>query len=297
MKQTFTLAGLVLVLSTTAQPTLQFSNWPTGALGFTAHILVDPGSVVSEPSDGADQTWDFSSATFAPMGTAELRPAAGTPFATTYPAANWAFINTPTGMTPNHVYMQVSATGVEDVATNVPDASNPYTDYERILAFPTTLGGNWTDTYASIDHTGTQTWTYGGHGTLITALGSFSNQLKTKNADGDIVFWNAAPLFPRLIANSSGVFLHELAPVSIGEATAPVALIISPNPVADVLNVSGIGQASQWSITDMLGRTLLSTTGRSTSLQGIDVSALAVGNYLFVVGDAATTRTVHFIKR
>ena len=295
MKHALTLATLATTLSVFAQPALQYGNWPTAALNFSAYTVVDPGSA-SEPTDGANQTWDFSSVTFAPFGTAELRPAAGTPYAATYSAANWAFINTPTGMAAEHVYMAVSATGVEDVATHVPLASNPYTDYERILEFTTSLGGSWMDTYASPDHTGTQTWTYGGHGTLLTDLGNFSDQLKTQNGDGDLVIWNAAPLFPRLIANSSGAYLHVASTVGIVESPALVVLRVAPNPVADMLQVTGADPAAYWSITDTQGRTLLKREGGGPAAQNINVSSLVSGNYLLIVEGAPGRRTVKFNK-
>ncbi len=97
MRPIATLSILVLSTALAAQPTLQFADIPTSAITLDWYLLTDPGSI-TEPSNGIGQTWDFTSATWDLAGTVTFAPAAGTPYASTYPAANYVFIFTPTGL-------------------------------------------------------------------------------------------------------------------------------------------------------------------------------------------------------
>jgi len=279
MKQTHTLSFVALSLAATAQPTIQFSSWPTAAVSLTAYTVTNP-QVLTEPTDGANQTWDLSAAIVAVAGTALLEPAAGTPYAATYPAANWAFSETPTGLPAIYNYLLVNSTAVENVVSNVPASTNVYTDYERVLQFPLSLGGSFTDSYVSTNHTGTTTWMFSGTGTMITSLGTFSNQLKMKGSTNDLVLWNASPLYPRLIVNSGGVTFFGPSTTGIAEqADAVNTLHVFPIPATKELNISGTEGASLWSVFDTQGRVLLNGISVDAMRQHIDVSSLTEGNY------------------
>lgn len=294
MKTTLTLSTLLAATALCAQPTLQYADVPTSNLLLTVYTLTDPGNV-QDPSAGANQTWDFSSATFAPSGTAVLGPSTGTPYAATYPTANWAWSITPTAGMADYLYMVLSATGMENVATNVPTDPNVYTDHQRIMQFPLAFGASFSDTYASPDHTGSQTWTYEGHGTLITPIGTFSDQVILVSTDDDLVIWNASPLYPRVVANSGGVMLFGPSTTGIAE-NINMALTVFPVPATTALNITGIIAAAQWSVVDLQGRTLL--TGRTTdpTRTQVDIATLAEGDYLLNVVDATGRRSVRFQK-
>ena len=296
MKHLFTLATALAALSAAAQPSFQYGNFPTTSLSFTAYTITDPGAT-QEPTDGANQTWDFSTAQFAQAGTIEIRPAAGTPYAATYPAANWDFITNATGQPSDHGYMLVSTSGIENVASHVPSAPNAYTDFQRVLAFPLSYGGSYTDSYASSENSGTDTWTYSGYGTLITDLGTFTNQIKMVSSDDDLVIWNASPLFPRVIVDNDGATMLVEGTSGIHDAAAPAALRAMPNPATNTLQLEGMdGAAFTWSILDAQGRLLLNGGNAAASTSAIDVSALATGSYLLVALDGKARRTVRFSK-
>jgi len=296
MKHLYILSAALVGLSATAQPDILYSNFPTSAVSLTAYAITDPGST-SEPTPGANQTWDFSTAQFALSGTTELRPAATTPYAANYPAANWTFINAGTGNPSDHQYLLVSSTGIEAVASHVPSAPNIYSDFQRILAFPLSLGESYTDAFTSPDHNGTDTWTYAGHGTLITSLGTFNDQLMMIGSDDDLVIWNPSPLFPRVIVNDNGATVLVEGIVGIPDVAAPAALRALPNPATNTLQLAGLeGATFTWSILDAQGRMLLKGDNAAASTAAIDVSALATGSYLLVALDGKARRTVRFSK-
>ena len=69
-------------------------------------------------------------------------------------------------------------------------------------------------------------------------------------------------------------------------------LTVSPNPVADMLEISGVYGDYEISIYDALGRCVFS--GRNISR--LDVSEYATGNYSLVVADEHGIRNVKFVK-
>ena len=295
MKTTATLFTLLAATGLCAQPTLQYADVPTGNFALSVYAMTDPGTA-QEPTAGTGQTWDFSSATFTLAGTAVLGPSTGTPYAASYPSANWAWAITPIVGDADYLYMDLSASGMDNVATHVPSAPNVYTDHQRIMQFPMAYGASFQDTYASPDHTGAQTWSYAGHGTLITSIGTFTDQVMMTSTDDDMVIWNASPLYPRVIANSSGVTLFGPSATGVAEnSTGPLAVF--PVPATTVLAITGITAAAQWSVVDLQGRTLLTGRTNGPANMQLDVAALAEGNYVLTVLGDAGRRSVRFQKR
>lgn len=295
MKQIITLSSFLSVASLFAQPTIQYSDVSTGATTLSVYAMTDPGTA-SEPSTGANQTWDFSSMQFAMAGTAVLGSSVGTPYAASYPSANWTWVISPLVGPADYLYLVLSASGMDNVATHVPSAPNVYTDHQRIMQFPFAYGTSFTDTYASPDHTGSQTWSYEGQGTLVTSLGTFTNQLKLKSTDGDMVIWNASPLYPRVIANSSSVMLFGPSTTGVAE-TAASPLSVFPVPAKTSLNIMGISGAAQWSIMDLQGRVILGGGSFTGPQAMVDITTLAQGEYLLSVQEAAGRRMVRFQKQ
>jgi hypothetical protein len=295
MKPTTTLIALLASTALLAQPTLEFSDVPTGNTSLSVYQLTDPGNIV-EPSTGANQTWDFSSGTFAAAGNAVMGPSAGTPYAASYPAANWTWAITPTVGAADYLYLVLNSSGMENVASHVPTAPNVYTNYQRIMQFPIAFGASFVDAFTSPDHSGTDTWTYAGHGTLITPIGTFTDQVMMVGSDDDIVIWNASPLYPRVIANEDGVTLFGPGSTGVAE-NGRMALGVFPVPASTTLTITGTTTTAQWSIVDLQGRTLLA--GRTTDMTRVqvDIAELAEGEYLLTVLDAAGRRTIRFQKR
>lgn len=293
MKHLFTLGTLLSAAVAIAQPNIEHSNFPTAAMNFSVYVLTDFGTA-TVPSDGANQTWDLTTATFTEMGGIEFRPAAGTPYATSYPDANWDLITTVTGQAADHRYLMLTATGLEQVAEDVPSSPNVFSDHQQLLAFPLAFGGSFTDACVSPDYSITETWTYSGHGTLITDFGTFPDQIKMVGSDDDLIIWNASPLFPRAIEDDDVITLLVEEPAGIHEETKFSALHTAPNPVTNSLRLVGVEGAYHWFITDVQGRLLLN--GSNSTSQAIDVSSLATGSYLLEARDGETRRTVRFNK-
>ncbi|MEO8068035.1 MAG: hypothetical protein ABI599_10125 [Flavobacteriales bacterium] len=293
---TFSVLALSTVLA--AQPTLQFADLPTTAITLDWYLLNDPGNI-TEPSNGIGQTWDFTSATWDLAGTVTLAPAAGTPYAATYPAANYVFIFSPTGQAAIYAYLFVDASGIQTICGDAPINSEVYTDYKRVLQTPMSYNDAFTDTNDGSMGPGSETWTYTGAGTLQTTYGDFSNTVKTtRTADGRTTLWNSAPLFPRLTGNSSSVNLYVLGSTSIAEGgTHTTALATFPTPTAGKLTVSGIVANSRWSVLDAEGRVMQSGTWPAMGAQQMDLSDLAAGAYVLTVTDHIGLRSIGINKQ
>ncbi|MCX6139519.1 MAG: PQQ-dependent sugar dehydrogenase [Candidatus Kapabacteria bacterium] len=94
--------------------------------------------------------------------------------------------------------------------------------------------------------------------------------------------------------------VHGPLAVDDGNLTASTGFRYGPNPVADVLTVSlDTPFTSAWSasIVDLNGRTATTASYSSATTQvTLSTSNLSAGAYMLVVKDAATTRTVTFIR-
>lgn len=296
MRNTFTLLSLAGSLALTAQPTLLQSNIASGGLAFDMYVLSDPGEA-EYPTDGADQTWDLSSVGLTESGTLDFVPASSTPFAASYPAANWAWAQTVTGVGPDVIYLDISATGIEVLARGVPSNVVSYSDPTRIVEFPMDYGDSFMDAYTGTGVNGTPTWTYSGYGTLITPLGTTANVAKVMNDEGDMMLWNNSPLYPLVIDNGEFILFYGLDPTnSVQDVSAAALPAVYPNPAEGTLWVDGAVGTGSWSITDMQGRQL--RIGRSIpGVQALEVDGLATGSYLLVLRDGAGHRTVRFTKQ
>jgi hypothetical protein len=295
MKQSLTLCALLTLSGLHAQVSIDYSDLSATGVALDMYIVTDPGTS-SPPSDGINQTWDVSSVTVQPLGTLNFTAAANTPFAANYPTANWAWAQTVTGVGTDHIYLNIGTTGIEVLATDVPSSTNNYTDPKRIMQFPMTYGQNFTDTYADMDGPGTVTWSYTGHGTLITPLGSIPDLAKVVSTEDDLLLWNTTPLYPVVIDDGTAVLFFTPSDVGIGDLNAGSAVQVYPNPCTDRLVVDG-PERSAWRITDLQGRVLETGVFNSTGLQSLDASGLASGAYVLTMGTPAGQRSIRFCKQ
>lgn len=293
MIRNLTLSILLLSSAVHAQVTVQYNMLDPSGMQLTMYLLTDPGSA-TEPSNGANQTWDLSTVTLQPIGTLDFIAAAGTPYASTYPAANWVWRQNVTGVGSQYMYLNFSSSAVEVLATGVPLETNNYTNAKTVLQFPFSLGQSVTDSYTDNDGTSSVTWTYAGHGTAITPLGTYSNIVKVTSTEDDIVLWNTAPLHPMVIDDGSSVLVFGPSSVGLQEQGGFTALTY-PNPCTDVLYVD-VNTAAPWSLVDLQGRTLATGSFIGRGTQVIDIAALATGSYVLVLGEGAARRTVRFSK-
>nr|HRP00674.1 hypothetical protein [Flavobacteriales bacterium] len=66
MIRNLTLLSLLLSTAVQAQVTVQYSMLDLNGMQLTMYLLTDPGSA-TEPSNGANQTWDLSTVTLQPI--------------------------------------------------------------------------------------------------------------------------------------------------------------------------------------------------------------------------------------
>ncbi len=295
MKQTLTLGALLTLTGLQAQVAIEYSDLSATGVALDMYILTDPGTS-SLPSDGINQTWDLSSVTLQPLGTLNFTAAANTPFAANYPSANWAWAQTITGVGTDHVYLNIGTTGIEVLATGVPSSTNDYTDPQRIMQFPMTYGQSFTDTYVNMDGPSSITWSYTGHGTAITPLGTFNDLAKVVSTDDDMLLWNTSPLYPMVIDDDSNVLVFVPSGVGMGDVNAGSVVQVYPNPCTDRLVVDGT-ERSTWQITNMQGQVLGTGAFNRTGLQSLDASALASGAYILTIGTAGGQRSIRFCKQ
>lgn len=288
-----TLAFFLLPLITTqAQPTLQSALVAPGGVQLDMYLLTSPGSA-TEPSDGVNQTWDLSSISLQPVGSLDFSNAALTPYANTYPSANWVWAQTVTGMGTDYMYLTIDINVLEVVATGVPSDVNDYINPKRILSFPMDLGQSQTDSYEDSDGPGTVTWTYSGHGTAITPVGVFGNVAKVASTEDEVTLWNTAPLYPLVIDDGTSVLVFAPGGVGVSERGA-VPVQVYPNPCVESLFVEA--HAADWRITDLQGRAVHSGRFTGPALQRVDVSTLTPGTYVLELDQDGQRRTVRFSK-
>ena len=300
MRTTPTLTALLIATAlnlpaeqANAQVSIDFSDLSATGVLLNMYILTSPGTA-TEPSDGIDQTWDLSSVSLQPLGTLNFTAASNTPFAASFPTANWAWAQTVTGLGTDHTYLNIAATSLEVVATKVPSDPNPYTDPKKVLQFPMTFGQSFSDAYTDVDGPANVTWSYTGHGTAISPLGTFSDLAKLVSTEDDLVLWNTAPLHPLVIDDGSDVLVFVPANVGITDRHLP-AVQVYPSPCTDRLYVNA--STADWRITDLQGRTVKTGRFTSTSLQHVNVTDLSTGIHVLELNEAGARRTVRFSKQ
>lgn len=294
MHLSFTLLGLFVASALSAQVTITHGMLDQGGTGSTMHLVTDMGSATT-PSDGANQTWDYSSVTLQALGTMAFIPAAGTPHAASYPGANWAFEQTVTGLGTDYSYLTINTSNIIMVADEVPSDPNAYSDTKHIMQFPLSFGNTFTDTWADTEGSGTVLWAYSGHGTMITPLGTFTNIVKVVSNEGDMILWNTSPLCPLVIADGSSILFFAPEATSVNELQSePLELL--PNPCHDRLTLRHAKAGEAWSILDAQGRQVRSGLTSSGDVV-IDVQELGSGTYVMQVQQASGRRMSAFVKQ
>ena len=263
--------------------TLQASMLPTTTVNRGVYF---GGALGTEAgADGAGATWDFSGVE---LEDAELPvsfgPASETPYATAYPTAQYAEGIT-YGTMQSFDYYQMIGSKLELFIEGVPDDANDYSDPRSVLEFPFSLGSSFTDTY-DYGQGGLQTTvTYAGNGTLQTSMGSFTNVVKLENDEGEVIFWNTTPLFKLAQMDDDGFFavLIDNAGASVPENSIEAKPQLWPNPTNGQVQVRGVSGLVDWSLVDVLGRTVLSGQDAIGDGRDIDMSAAPSGSYQLVL--------------
>lgn len=281
-----------------AQPSIERDLLAPFGLVASLYTIPDP-STLPMIGDGAEQVWDFSNTSFSELGTMHFRKSAGTPYANAFPLADWALAQTFTGQGTLYQYLRITQSGLQMYGRNIPYNPIMYQVPTTILKFPMAFDESFLDEYINEGGPNSRVWTYSGHGTILSPLGTFHNVAKVGNSLGDIILWNLEPLYPIFYLEEGSIYVCKLlsinTDVGIGEVEA-AAWRAWPNPCQDVLHLSGLQGRAQWKVVDTQGRTLSVGEGFVDTGLELDVSMLAQGTYLLLVEQVQTRRTVPFVK-
>ncbi len=114
----------------------------------------------------------------------------------------------------------------------------------------------------------------------------------------NIMGWNSNPIAPgpyqyEFLAG----FGFDITPLGVGAEPSKTSgrLVVYPNPVQDVLRVSGALPAAAYQVMDLSGRSVQS--GKISLNLQVSTSSLAPGSYLLQVGDEETRQVARFIKQ
>jgi len=266
---------------------------PSGTFTDRLYLVTSQGQ--SElPTPGTNQVWDLSTATLLDIGTFTHQPAAATPYASTYAQANIAWHMNMGAFGTNYTYLALG-THLDMVATDVPEEPNVYTDLLRVLNFPLAFGTSFSDTWAGTAGSGTVTWTYAGHGTALTPVGSFNDVVLLVNDGGEVALWRTNPLVPLLLVRDGFILaVGPAATVGLAEMEHD-HLHVYPVPCHDRLLVQATA-ASPWRIVDLQGRTVREGRFAATGTATVETDALLPGAYQLVQTSTNAVQVARFIK-
>ena len=284
-------------LAISAQPVLQYANLVPLGTSNAIHVMIDPG--ISDPSaNGANLTWDFSSATVQlNVGTMSWVAPSATPFGSSYPTSNLAqTISIPSGTTYN--YFNLQSTQLDQLADGVGGTGvSIYADTKTILVFPLNYQDSYVDNFTDNGTPASYTRTYAGYGTVILPTGTYTNVVKMISTSGAIDFLLSNPVSQLVHIEDDGSVLLFGDPVSpVAEHVGATSLQGFPNPATDRLSVTGVRSAGTWEIVDAEGR--LQRQGQATpGLLTLPMEGLAPGCYAFVLHDAKGSHALRVVKQ
>ncbi|MGZ3862558.1 MAG: T9SS type A sorting domain-containing protein [Bacteroidia bacterium] len=270
----------VATLTTVAQPVIQYGNMPAGQ-SFNLYNLsgVNVSGIASQT--GPNVTWDISSATPALVGTADLLDINSTPYAASYPAANFAIRFNPTGGSSVYSLFNIASTIWEEVANNVGSGgATDFIDYRTTLPYPFTYNLTNSDNYQksgqavkSISHH------YDAYGTLITSFGTITNVVRdmlTDNGSTSASAYATSPyVYPLLQVSGSGVTLWVASLNGVEKYNAAnIKMEVYPNPAQNSISIFTNASINTLEICDVNGKAHIKTNQAT-----IDVSQLSSGVY------------------
>ena len=287
--------SLSIAFAATAQPVLQYGNVNLMGTSYVLNVVTDPGT--SNPDiDGANATWDFSSATTTVGGIASFISPVGTPYAASYPTANLAMaVTSPEGT--GYTYYNLSSAQLDMLAEHVgTDDAVVYTEPKTILEFPFAMNDWFLDEYEYDGTSYSVSRAYMGYGTVLLPGGtSATNVVKTASTSGSIAFFRSNPVAPLVSIEDDGsaVWWSALG-VGVSERNHGT-LQAWPNPTTDVIHVRTLpGEA--WSLVDLQGRSLLSGQANGTQ-STITLTGVNNGHYILRVVGPSGIRTLPILMQ
>jgi hypothetical protein len=283
-------------LAVSAQPVIQFSNLAANGTSFALHLVTNPGTSNPLP-DGANITWDFSSATLQMnVGTMAWVDPSATPQGSNFPTSNKAQqVTLPTSTFYN--YYDAEPGQLDQLANEIGDGDNViYSDPKTQLIFPFNYQDSFVDNYNDGSPQST-TRTYSGYGTVILPTGTYTNVAKITSSSGSIAFLTTNPVAQLVNIDNDGTVLVFGDPVlGVGERAGAAVVQAFPNPATDRITITGVDKPGTWELLDAEGR--IQRQGQaSPGLLDLPVESLASGCYAFVLRDAAGSRAIRVVKQ
>lgn len=288
---------LLVPITATAQPVIQYANVDLLGKTFAVHLVTDPGS--SDPNtDGENVTWDFSSATLLmDAGSTTFHPPASTPYGASYPGSNLAQSVTVPGST-TYSYFNLSSTQLDMLAEGIGGSDERiYSDPKTPLQFPFAYPDYFIDYYTENGTDYSVSRAYMGYGTVILPTGTYTNVVKMASTSGSIDFFKSDPVEQLVNIDSDGtVLVFGDAVTAVDERGLAASLNVWPAPATDLVNVSGIERPGTWELLDTQGRA--QRQGRHLpGMLTLDLGGLSSGAYVLVLRDGVTSQRVKLSKQ
>ncbi len=276
-------------------------------------------SVIDTTNQGSGKVWNFSTIQYsstAPDFSVHIVSPSSTPYAASFPAANYAYKEV-TGTTTNYRYFNLTSTLMERVGSYV-SSVNTYSDPQVEYVFPLTLGSANYDSWASTASSsgGTYDLRAVGTGTLILPSGTFNAIMVRVNVEEsflafDVYIWYSADNGVQLLSYivGDGFFVSPQALVfhslTVGvEENDFISEIKYVNPITNLLSLNFKTSESNlinYSITNSLGQVI--NTGTAGSFQNdeqkvsVDMSNESTGVYfLNLTASNGSAKTIKLIK-
>lgn len=296
----FYLSACVALLSSSsfAQPIIDSANVQTSLI-FDLYTLTNPGSADPSPT-GANINYDFSSATIAKVGTAEIVENQLSPYATTYPDGNIAYhFQVPLANVNEWAIFKNSSTKIDQLANGLGGPSPVhYTETRSLIEYPFQYNTSFTDTYTKQGQAQeSATRTYDAYGSLETSVQNFPNIIRISDSNGYIQFWNVSPLHPVVEIDGSDVTVWIPSTSNhISNQTLP-AISCYPNPARDVISLQmPQTETSTIAIYSLDGKLHLSQTSVQAQTP-ISIANLIPNLYFITVSSPTQSHTFPFIKQ
>lgn len=282
MKVFITILSLISICSVFAPPVISNSSNLQAVGSSNPSVFV---SISDIGTGGANQTWDYSSASTTNVPNLSVVDLASTPFAGSFPTSNWTFeIGT------YYSYFQSSTSELNNLAFNITSVGGNG-DYSmnprKILEFPFNYNDAFTDVYSENGSSKNLSVSYEGYGTLMMPNGfTYSNVVRvledeTSNGTYIVRYYLLNPLtIVATYLSQTNVFLWAKVDQSSGLSQIDNKKFgIYPNPAFDQLTIQSTDESEKtFTLAGCDGRIVHKYTLSSLN-QTIDISVLPAGWY------------------
>lgn len=286
-KQIQLLAICAFTVNAFAQPMIpNGNNIPTPGLS----VPVSVATTLTAGAAGPNQTWDFSTLSFTPLGTVDVISPSSSPIGSSFPTSNYALSLSSQN---SFSFFNVSSSKMEVQAWTIssPGVGNDYSPNPRtLMRFPfnylDTESDTWQKVGGSVENV---TVTYDGYGTLITPTFTYTNVVRIKEdyggTDIDYQWYTVNPLMAVAIFdhNNNTLYHFGATPNKLSDKE-PLSnhVVIYPNPADNEVCIEQLPVHSSVMISDVTGKLLFNTTVNAERIN-VNTTTFASGIYLLTI--------------